>query len=104
MGETFRDWGIPSAEALAECRTELGSDFPIIATGGVRNGVDVATALALGADAAGMALPFFRAADRSLDETVSLGRRILEELRIAMVCCGARDIASLRQVALTEVR
>ena len=104
IGETFREWGIPSAVALAECRAELGSAFPIIATGGVRNGVDVATALALGADVAGMALPFFRAADLSADETLGLGRRVLEELRIAMLCCGARDTASLRQVALTEVR
>ncbi|HCP47195.1 MAG TPA: type 2 isopentenyl-diphosphate Delta-isomerase, partial [Deltaproteobacteria bacterium] len=89
MGATFRDWGIPTAEALDQCREALGPDFPIIATGGVRHGLDVARAIGLGANLAGMALPFFRAADVSQDAALALGTRILEELRIAMFCAGA---------------
>jgi isopentenyl-diphosphate delta-isomerase len=102
MGETFRRWGISTGEAVAECRAALGPDFPIIATGGVRNGVDVARALALGADLAGMALPFFRAADDSEASAGALARRILEELRIAMLCSGAGGLAGLRDLQLRE--
>lgn len=102
MGETFRRWGISTGEAVAECRAALGPDFPIIATGGVRNGVDVARALALGADLAGMALPFFRAADDSEESTRALARRILEELRIAMLCSGAGGLGGLRDLKLRE--
>jgi isopentenyl-diphosphate delta-isomerase len=102
MGESFRRWGISTGEAVVECRAALGPDFPIIATGGVRNGVDVARALALGADVAGMALPFFRAADESEEAPRALGRRILEELRIAMLCSGAGGLSGLRELQLRE--
>ena len=102
MGETFRRWGITTGDAVIECRAALGQDFPIIATGGVRTGVDVARALALGADIAGMALPFFRAADESEDAATALGRRILEELRIAMLCSGADGLAGMRELQLRE--
>ena len=96
MGESFRRWGIATGDAVIQCRAALGAEFPIIATGGVRNGVDVARALALGADVAGMALPFFRAADQSEEAPRALGRRILEELRIAMLCSGAGGLAGMR--------
>lgn len=96
IGGTFREWGIPTADALRACRAGLDSDTMLVATGGVRTGLDVARALALGADAAGMALPFFRAADRSEGECLAFGRRVLEELRIAMFCAGVRDVPSLR--------
>ena len=102
MGETFRRWGIATGDAVRECRETLGPDFPIIATGGVRTGVDVARALALGANLAGMALPFFRAADQSEHAASALGRRILEELRIAMLCSGAGGLAGMRELQLRE--
>ena len=104
MGETFRNWGLATGDAVRECRAALGADFPIIATGGVRNGVDVARAIALGADVAGMALPFFRAADDSQEAALALGRRILEELRIAMLCSGAGGLSGLRALEIRESR
>jgi len=94
IGATFRDWGVPTADALVACR-EAAPGLDIVATGGVRSGLDVATAVALGATAAGMALPFFRAADESVEEAVALGRRVVEELRIAMVCSGAGRLSDL---------
>jgi len=100
MGETFRRWGIATGDAVVECRAALGPEYPIIATGGVRNGVDIARALALGADLAGMALPFFRAADQGEEAASALGRRILEELRIAMLCSGARGLSGMRALQL----
>lgn len=100
LGATFRDWGVPTADAVVSCRAALGPDFPIIATGGVRTGLDAATAVALGADVAGMALPFFRAADVSAEAAISFGRRVIEELRIATLCSGAASARGLRDVPL----
>jgi isopentenyl-diphosphate delta-isomerase len=100
IGDTFREWGIPTADALRSCRAALSEDVGLVATGGVRTGLDVARALALGADLAGMALPFFRAADISEDECLAFGRRVLEELRIAMFCAGVLDVPSLRALDL----
>jgi isopentenyl-diphosphate Delta-isomerase len=99
IAATFRDWGLPSSEALASCRAALGRDFPLIATGGVRSGLDVAVALALGADVAGLALPLFRAADRSAEEALALARRLVEELRIATLLSGAGSCKGLRGLA-----
>ncbi len=94
IGATFRDWGVPTAEALVRCR-QAAPELDIVATGGVRSGLDAATAVALGANAAGMALPFFRAADESAEQAVALGRRLIEEVRIAMVCSGAGSLSEL---------
>lgn len=99
LGATFRDWGLPTAESLRAVRAAL-PETPLMATGGVRSGLDVAKAVALGADVAGMALPFFRAADRSADEALALGRRLLDELRTAMMCTGSADLAALRTLPL----
>lgn len=96
IGATFRDWGTPTAQALVAAREAV--DLPLMATGGVRTGLDVAKALALGADVAGMALPFFRVADRSVEDGVAFGRRILEEVRIAATCSGARTLSELEVV------
>ncbi len=99
IGATFREWGIPTADALQACRAALGDELPLIATGGVRSGLDVAMAVALGADVAGMALPFFRAADESMEEALALGRRIVEEIRIATLLSGASSARDLRERA-----
>jgi isopentenyl-diphosphate delta-isomerase len=103
IGSTFRDWGLPTADAVRRCRAAVGPDYPIVATGGLRSGLHAAVALALGADVAGFALPFFRAADASEDEAVALGRRLIEELRIAMVCSGSGSVGALRDVELEEL-
>ena len=73
----------------------MASDRTIIASGGVRNGIDVAKALTLGAGAVGIAGPLVRAAvagDDALEDTVEV---ILEELRLAMFCVGARHVGDL---------
>ncbi len=77
VGERFTRWGIPTAESVAICRRVL-PDRVVIASGGIRNGIEVAKAIALGADAAAIALPLLRAAERSIDdavEAISAARR-----------------------------
>jgi isopentenyl-diphosphate delta-isomerase len=101
IGDTFREWGIPTADALRSCRAELPPSVVLVATGGLRTGLDVARALALGADVGGMALPFFRAADSSAEDCLAFGRRVLEELRIAMFCAGVTDVPSLRALEVS---
>jgi isopentenyl-diphosphate delta-isomerase len=98
IAATFRDWGTPTAEAIRDVRAAVGDRAQVQATGGLRTGLDVAKALALGADVGGMALPFFRAADESVDEALALGRRVIEEIRIAALCTGSADMQSLRGV------
>lgn len=99
LGQQFSGWGIPTAAALHSVRRALGTAaVTLIASGGIRTGLEVAKALALGADLAGLALPFFRAqqaggyagAERFLAELVG-------GLRKAMLLTGARRVADLRE-------
>jgi isopentenyl-diphosphate delta-isomerase len=106
VAEAFAGWGIPTAESIVSVRKggmpERGKLF---ASGGVRNGIDVAKALALGADLAGMARPFLKAAAMSAEATVELGEVIREQLRIAMFAVGAANLTELRGTsALVEVK
>lgn len=94
VAEDFRDWGIPTAEAIRLVRQQC-PEVPLIGSGGLRTGVDLAKTLALGADIGGIALPFLKAAvisDRALRDEVI---RVLSGLRLAMFCIGAKDIPSL---------
>lgn len=95
MGQRFGEWGIPTTEAIREVR-RVSSGVPLIATGGLRSGVDVAKALALGADIGSMARPFLVAAnqgDEALDAFIS---DVLTEIRICMFGIGAKDIDELK--------
>lgn len=90
----FGGWGIPTTAALIGAR-RAAPDGTIIASGGVRNGIDVAKAITLGADAVGIAGPLVRAAaagDAALEETITV---ILEELRLVMFCVGATHVGDL---------
>lgn len=98
LGEAFATWGLPTPVALRRLRAIEG--LTIIGSGGLRNGVDVAKAIAAGAHLAGMAYPFLLAARESNDAVVRAVTRIVRQLRIAMFCVGAGTIADLRQVPL----
>ena len=92
--EAFRDWGIPTAAAIGEA---LEAGLPVIGSGGVRTGLDIARALALGATLAGIAAPAIQAWVRGGREAVRKRlERMLEGLRIAMTLVGARDLPALR--------
>ena len=104
VARSFRDWGISTADCVEACRAALG-DRLVIASGGLRSGIDMAKCIALGADAAGFAAPFLRAAVRGAVDIAETIRRLSTELRICMFCIGARDISELRRTAhLTRQR
>jgi isopentenyl-diphosphate delta-isomerase len=92
----FREWGIPTADAVVGCRRGF-PDGLIVASGGLRTGLDAAKCLALGADAVGFAAPLLKAAvvsRRAVDERL---RGIIEGLRITMFCIGAATVDDLSQ-------
>ncbi|MFV9506839.1 MAG: type 2 isopentenyl-diphosphate Delta-isomerase [Oscillochloridaceae bacterium umkhey_bin13] len=93
----FADWGLPTTECVREVRAAL-PDATIIASGGVRSGVDVAKAIALGADLAGTAKPALVSAidERGSEAVVEGLSSFIRELRVAMFCSGCADMAALR--------
>lgn len=93
IGRTFADWGVPTAISLLEAGA---AGLPLIGTGGLRNGLHAAKAIALGASLVGMGGPFIRAALDGPEAVIAEGRLVLDELRVAMVLTGVRDIAGLR--------
>jgi isopentenyl-diphosphate delta-isomerase len=97
IGELFRDWGIPTPIALIEAR--LGAPgLPIVATGGIRSGLDAARALVLGATLVGMGFPFLKAASEGQEALHTFLDGFLAELRVAMQLTGAASISVLRQL------
>jgi isopentenyl-diphosphate delta-isomerase len=93
IGEDLWEWGIPTAPAIAYARRH---GLSVIASGGLRDGLDVARALAMGAQVASMALPFLRAAhERGLDGALDFAHRVLDGLQTAMLLSGARTPAAL---------
>ena len=98
----FRDWGIPTAEAVRQVHQAV-PHLPLIASGGIRDGIQVAKAIAMGAAACGIAHPFLLAAARSAEAVVEAIEVIVTQLRVAMFAAGARDLAALARVPLIEV-
>ena len=91
----FADWGIPTAEALVGVRAALPR-IPLVASGGLRDGLDLTKALALGADLGGMAGPFLKAADVSAQAVAELAEEMADVLRIAMFSLGITTLRGLK--------
>ncbi len=94
LGLLFQDWGIPTPRALWELRG-FRPRITLIASGGLRSGLDMAKALVLGASLCGMAAPFLSAAQQSSAEVEHLIKRLQRELRTAMFLLGVRRVTDL---------
>lgn len=101
VASKFRDWGNTTAEAVREIHAEL-PETPLIASGGLRNGVEIAKAMAMGANIAGFAGPFLKAANVSTDAVTALIEEIQLELRVTMFAAGAANIMELSQTPLKK--
>ncbi len=99
VAAAFREWGIPTAEALRQVR-QAAPHLPVIASGGIRDGVQVAKAIALGAAACGIARPFLAAATESAVAVSRVIAVVVTQLRIAMFAAGVQDIAALSRTPL----
>jgi len=97
-GKTFWDWGIPTPESILEVGEATNWKMPIISTGGIRNGLDAAKALSLGANAAGIAHALLEAATKDKESTIFELDLIIKELRTAMFLVGADDVKKLSDV------
>jgi len=94
------DWGIPTAVSICEVRSVLPK-IPLIATGGIRTGLDIAKAIALGADVVGIGLPLLRLAYKGgSNAVISELRAIIHELKVVMFLVGAQTLYELREVPL----
>jgi len=101
IAAAFADWGIPTAESIQMVR-QGAPGVTLIASGGIRTGVEAAKAIALGADAVGMASPFLKPATISAEAVSERIQEILQELRTAMFCVGTRNLQELKSVPLHE--
>jgi len=97
------EWGIPTSDAIVAARSQE-PELTLIASGGIRSGVDVAKAIALGADCAAIALPLLRPALESADVVRAVLESFVAELRVAMHCAGTDTVAELRDLPLVARR
>ncbi|MHC1566925.1 MAG: type 2 isopentenyl-diphosphate Delta-isomerase [Candidatus Syntropharchaeia archaeon] len=95
LGKLFWNWGIPTVVSIVECAS---FPIPIIATGGIRTGIDVAKSIALGADVSSTALPLVKPAIEGKEEVIRKIKTMNEELRIAMFLCGCESMKDLSSV------
>jgi isopentenyl-diphosphate delta-isomerase len=95
LGQTFGDWGIPTAECILNVRS-INADIPLIASGGLRNGLDIGKTLALGADLAGLAWPFLQAATESTKELEFLVEVLMDEISTVLFCTGNANLQELK--------
>jgi len=97
------DWGIPTAQAIVEVREAL-PDIPLVASGGIRTGMDAAKALGLGANVVALARPLLGAAIESAGAAFDKLTHLIEELRICLHTCGAADLAALSRSGVATIR
>jgi isopentenyl-diphosphate delta-isomerase len=98
--KTFWDWGIPTPTSIIEVGDATDWKLPIIATGGIRNGLDVARAIALGAHCAGIARALLNSAITGSDQVIFEVDAIIKELRAAMFLIGIDKVADMRDTGV----
>lgn len=103
IASAFKAWGIPTAISLVEIR-KMNDELPLIASGGIRNGVDMAKCLALGADLVGIARMFLKTAMESAEALDQQIKILAAQLRISMFAAGARDLQSLKSNKIVKIR
>jgi len=97
-GKTFWDWGIPTSTSILEVGEATDWKLPIIATGGIRHGLDAAKSIALGANCAGIAHALLTPANTSKDSTFFEINAIIKELRAAMFLVGADTVEKMTEI------
>jgi isopentenyl-diphosphate delta-isomerase len=102
LAAAFVAWGIPTADAVRQVRTALPT-IPLIASGGLRSGMDIAKGIALGADLGAMAGPFLKAAAESPEAVGRAIADVVAELRLVMFATGSFNLDALRQARLVPI-
>lgn len=99
LAAAFIDWGIPTSQAILNVR-RIAPELKVIASGGLRSGVDIAKCIALGAQLGGMAGPFLKAAAKSLEDAIQMIEEMRREMQVCMFAAGAGDLENLGQSRL----
>lgn len=97
--DAFQDWGIPTAECITDCRSN-GYKETLIASGGIKTGVEAAKSIALGADMVGYGRSILEAAVSSKEQLVTVFKRMELELKISMFGVGAKTIEELKSAPI----
>jgi isopentenyl-diphosphate delta-isomerase len=101
LAAAFIDWGIPTAQSIQNIRS-AAPEMTIFASGGLRNGIDIAKCIALGASLGGMAGPYLKAATQSVDETIATIHEVKRELQVCIFAAGVPNLEALRKVQLEK--
>lgn len=101
LGMTFADWGLPTAECITSIRA-VAPEIPLIASGGLRHGLDIAKAIALGANLAGLALPFLQAAAESEAALYELVEVLIAEMTTVLFCTGTADLEEFKRSEILQ--
>lgn len=99
VAQAFASWGIPTPDAILAARRSLPRST-LIASGGIRDGVDAAKAIRLGADLVGQAAAVLHSATQSSEAVVAHFQVFIRQLRIACFCTGSANLAGLRRVPI----
>jgi len=100
--EAFNSWGIPTKDCLVSVRTELPA-IPLVASGGMKTGLDAAKAITIGADIVGFARSLLQAATESADEVINVMTQIEFELKMTMFGIGVKNINELKNTNRVSV-
>jgi isopentenyl-diphosphate delta-isomerase len=102
IAANFIKWGIPTADVLIGVHEAL-PHIPLVASGGLRNGIDICKCIAIGANIGAIAGPFLKAASRSTDAVLALLEQIMREICICMFATGSSNLSSLSQAELKPI-
>ncbi len=102
IAAAFQSWGLPTAQSIHLVKQHVPR-MTILASGGLRDGIDIAKCIALGATAGGIAGPFLKAATQSLEASIQAVETVKQQLKIAMFATGARDLKSLSKIKTIEI-
>jgi isopentenyl-diphosphate delta-isomerase len=102
LAASFIDWGIPTADSILQVR-QAAPELPVFASGGIKDGLDIAKSIALGATLGGMAGPFLKAAAVSSESVVETIRLTQRQIEIAMFACGAGNLGGLGMEKLVRI-
>lgn len=97
-GQTFAHWGIPTAASILEAKSVLQDKAYLIASGGIRTGLDVGKCLSLGANLCGLAFPFLKYAQQSENALEDFFDKLLYELQILMALSGTKELSQIQNI------